>query len=778
MKKRAISFIIAASLVAVTACTQASETSADITSMPDAKMIYEGQEIEFDTAPVNIDGTILVPMRAVFEALGAKVKWDGETQSVEAKKKSKTYNLTLGSTEITESKNGEVTESVTAEQAPQLVNDSTMIPLRALGELFGLEVEWDGETQTVTLTEPVEENSEGWKNNTGAIDLDSMSVTGNGISVDGNVISITSGGDFTVEGSCEDGQIVVDTDEKVKLRLNGMSLTNSSGAPIYVKSADKFYITIEDGTENTLTDGGEYTEELEVNACLYSEDNIEIKGGGTLNINGNVHHGISAKDSLEIEDGIINITSAGDGIRVNDTAEISGGEINIVSEADGIQAEEILDITGGTINIECNGEVTVTTEYEFGGRGMDGSQQQSAAYVNDEDDSDDVSSKGLKAGWMMDISGGSITVSSNDTCIKCDSELNITGGELELYSESKKGIKGMEDVNIDDGVINITKSSEGIEAKRILTINGGDIDIISTDDGLNAGGAGQGTMGGGMGGGRMQPGNTDGTQPEDGQEAVGEVQKGGGRGMQPGNIDGTQPEGERETAGEGQMGMPPQDGIQPDADGTQPEGAAGETRPAMGGGMGGQRGSTEISTEHHIAINGGDIYINAEGDGIDSNGSIVISGGNIVIDGPSMSGDSALDHDGLFEINGGVLIGVGSSGMIETPSETSQQNVISAYMQSNVPAGTVITVKDESGNEIMSYTVSKQAGHLMFSSGELETGKTYYVYAGDEEQGNAVIESSLTTIGSRMSGGFGGMGGGMRGGRGMQPDAAAESTQQ
>lgn len=727
MKKRAISLIIAASLVAVTACTQASETSADVTSMPDAKIIYEGQEIEFDTAPVNIDGTILVPMRAVFEALGAKVKWDGETQSVEAKKKSKTYNLTLGSTEITESKNDEVRESVTAEQAPQLVNDSTMIPLRALGELFGLEVEWDGETQTVTLTEPADESSDEWKNNTGTIELDSMSVTGNGISVDGNVIIITSGGDFTVEGSSEDGQIVVNTDEKVKLRLNGMSLTNSSGAPIYVKSADKFYITIEDGTENTLTDGGEYTEELEVNACLYSEDNIEIKGGGILNINGNVHHGISAKDSLEIENGIINIASAGDGIRVNDTAEISGGEINIVSEADGIQAEEILDITGGKINIKCNGEVTVTAEYEFGGRGMDGSQQQSAAYVNDEEDSEDISSKGLKAGWMMDISGGNIAVSSNDTCIKCDSELNITGGELELYSESKKGIKGMEDVNINDGVINITKSSEGIESKRILTINGGDIDIIATDDGFNAGGTGQGPMGGGMGGGRMQPGNMDGTAlaGEQGTE------QGNGRGMQP----------------------------------------------DRGGAGGGRPGSTEISTEHHIAINGGEIYINAEGDGIDSNGSIVISGGNIVIDGPSMSGDSALDHDGLFEINGGVLIGVGSSGMVETPSETSQQNVISAYMQSNIPAGTEITVKDGSGNEIMSYTVSKQTGHLMFSSGELETGQTYYVYAGDEEQGNVVIESSLTTIGSRMSGGFGGMGG-QRGGRGMQPDAAAESARQ
>lgn len=748
MKKSAICLMITASLIAMTACTQASETEKEIISMPDAKIIYEGQEIEFDTAPVNIDGTILVPMRAVFEALGAKVKWDGDTQSVEAKKKSKTYNLTLGNPEITESKNGEVNESVTAEQAPQLVNDSTMIPLRAVGELFGLEVEWNGDTQTVTLTEPDEEGSDDWKNNTGKIDLNSMEVTGDGVSVNGSVISITSGGDFTVEGSCENGQIVVDTTEKVKLRLNGMSLTNSSGAPIYVKSADKFYITIEDGTENTISDGGEYTEDLEINACLYSEDNIEIKGGGILNINGNVHHGISAKDSLEIEDGVINIVSAGDGIRVNDTAEISGGEINIVSEADGIQAEEILDITGGTINIDCNGEVTVTTVNEFGGRGMGGSQQQSASYVTDDEDSEDISSKGLKAGWMMDISGGSITINSNDTCIKCDSELNITGGETELYSESKKGIKGMEDVNIDGGIINIAKSSEGIESKRILTINGGDIDIIATDDGLNAGGAGQDMMGGGRG---TRPGN--GTPPEDGTPPEG---------------GGTAPDGTAERPETGGRGMPPEDGTPPENSGEMPD------RP--GGGFGGNQGSSEISTEHHIAINGGDIYINAEGDGIDSNASLVISGGKTVIEGAASSGDSALDHDGLFEVNGGTLIAVGSAAMIENPAESSKQNVISAYMQSSVPAGTEITLRDESGNNIMSYTVSKQIGHLMFSSDELETGKTYYIYAGDEEQGSGVIEGSLTIIGSRASGGFGAGMGGMKGGRGMQPDTADDKS--
>ncbi|MGN0183250.1 MAG: carbohydrate-binding domain-containing protein [Candidatus Ornithomonoglobus sp.] len=744
MKKYVICILAAAMLISGTGCGAQAENVG--TQASGASIIYDGVPLEFDVAPVNENGTILVPMRAVFEALGAKVKWDAQTQSVTARKSSKTYSMTLGEKTITVSKNDEVTDTTTANEAMQLIDDRTMLPLRALGELFGLEVDWNDETKTVTLTTPEEKSDDSWKENVGTVDLSAMNASGSGVSISGKTVVITEGGDFTITGANTDAQIVVDTDAKVRLRLNGINLTNTDGAPIYVKSADKCYITLEDGTENTITDGGEYTSELAVNGCIYSADNLEIKGKGTLNINANVHHGIAAKDNLEIVNGTINITSQGDGIYVNDTAEISGGTVNITSAHDGIQSGSILDITDGIINISCTGEIAATGY----GSGMGGArgQQQTAVSEPEADETESESSKGLKAGWMMDISGGEITVHSNDTCVKCDSELNISGGALTLTSEVKKGIKSMEDVNISGGTIDIKKSTEGIETKRIMTINGGDISIISSDDGLNAGGIG---AGGGFGGGMRQDG--EGMAPPERQEgAEGEMPQ------KPWNMT----EGEEQTGGmrgqKGGRGMN-EDG-EPMMLPERPEGDESMTASQMGGrgGMTGGRGeSAAVSEEHHIQISGGNIYIHAGGDGIDSNGSLIIDGGSVTVEGSTTNGNTALDHDGLFRINGGTVIAVGSAGMIENPSESSEQNVLSAYI--NAGADQTVTIKDTRGLQVCSYTVTSAVGHIMFSSSDIAQGDTYTVYVDGTEQSSGTVESALTQIGTPSAGSRGGMGG-------------------
>ncbi|MDO5765635.1 MAG: carbohydrate-binding domain-containing protein, partial [Elusimicrobiales bacterium] len=504
---------------------------------------------------------------------------------------------------------------------------------------------------------------------------------------------------------------------------------------IYVSEADKVYITLEDGTNNRLSDGGEYSESAETNACIHSKTDLEIDGNGSLTVNGNVHNGISAKDDFEISGGAVNITAVNDGIHVNDTAEVNGGSVSITAGGDGIQSESILDITDGSISVECTGEVTVTDTPMFGMGGRAGritSEPEPTGEPADED-TEDTSSKGIKAGWMLDISGGEVTINSNDTCVKCDSELNISGGTLTLTSDKKKGIKGMEDVNISGGKIDIKKSTEGIETKRIMTISGGDIDVIASDDGFNAGGDGMGFGGG------MQPPE----RPEDG--------------IRPGAMEGEQGL---------QMPESPEGGIRPEPMEGEPdrqplERPADEAGMMHRGGMGGRAEATEVSAEHHIEISGGDIYINAQGDGIDSNGSLIISGGSVIVDGPEMGGDSALDHDGLFEINGGTVIAVSSAGMIENPSEASAQNVISAYI--TAANGSEITIKSSSGQEVCSYKVNKNAGHIMFSSAELAAGEAYTVYVDGTEAVSGEIQSALTVMGS-AAGGFGGRGGqgGMR----------------
>lgn len=211
------------------------------------------------------------------------------------------------------------------------------------------------------------DREDGYKNNVGTINLDSLSVTGGGIEVQENTIIISKGGDFTVTGSLDDGMIRINTDGKVKLRLSGMSLTNTQGPAIYFENAEKGFITITEDTENYIKDGGNYSAE-DADAALFSNDDLEIKGAGTLTIEGNYKHGIASDDDLSIENGTIIITSAEHGIKANDKVTISGGNIDITAKTGkGIKAGEELVIDGGAINIvsleseglESKGTITI-----------------------------------------------------------------------------------------------------------------------------------------------------------------------------------------------------------------------------------------------------------------------------------------------------------------------------------------------------------------------------------------------------------------------------------
>ena len=161
--------------------------------------------------------------------------------------------------------------------------------------------------------------------------------------------------------------------------------------------------------------------------------------------------------------------------------------------------------------------------------------------------------------------------------------------------------------------------------------------------------------------------------------------------------------------------------------------------------------------------------MNSQGDGIDSNGSLIINGGYVAVDGPTSSGNGTIDHDGLCQVNGGTLIAIGAAGMVETPASSSAQNTISAYISAS--AGDTVTVKDSEGNELLSYTAKKNAGHIMYSSDSIKTGAIYTVYVNGTEQGSGTISAAVTTIGTQTQGmgGFGGMRGNMQ--RGI---AAAE----
>ncbi|MBN1266423.1 MAG: carbohydrate-binding domain-containing protein [Anaerolineales bacterium] len=341
---------------------------------------------------------------------------------------------------------------------------------------------------------------------------DSIDAAGAGVEVNGSSATITAAGSYKISGILNDGQIVVDTQdsENVVLLLAGVDIHNESSASIYVANAEKVIITLSDGTQNNISDGGRYTnldESGEPNAAIFSHDDLTINGDGALTVTANYNNGIVSKDDLKITGGIITVTAVNDGIKGKDSLSIldgtltviagadgleatnadesgkgfiliEGGTLNITAALDGIHAETILQINGGTVDITTGGG-TVNNSTDgggiWGGRGTEGNTDKPAE-----------SAKGLKAGLAMTISGGIFTINSADDSLHSNGTITIYGGEITL-SSGDDGMHADSALTINAGTITITQSYEGLES-AVITINNGDVHVMASDDGINAGG--------------------------------------------------------------------------------------------------------------------------------------------------------------------------------------------------------------------------------------------------------------------------------------------------
>ena len=762
--KKILSVILCLSLAASLLIGATSVSADEIT------VELDGNPIEFDVKPEIIDGRTMVPLRKIFEEIGALVKWDNDTQTVSARKNKKTITLSIDSADLqidkgdTDEEGNPIYETVTLEVPAQIVSGRTLVPARAISESFGLNVDWDEDNRKVTITSETDED-DSWKENVGSINLDSMTYEGEGVEITETQIKITQGGDFAVGGTLSDGNITISTKEKVKIRLSGAKITSSENPCIFVEDADKVYITLTDGTENHLI------AENSDDGAIYSKENLEIKGDGSLDIESSAGHGIKASDNLNIENGVISINATSDGIHINDTFKMTGGTVNITSVNDGIDCESIVNISGGTINIETNGtpientQTTTETTEEAPRRGM---------WEMDEADVEfEKSTKGINAEWMMVISGGEIIVNSASHAIHCQDEIEITGGKFTLSSKYDKGISAHGNLTVSgaDTVIDVAKSTEGIESKNVMTINDGVISVVSTDDALNATGGNSGMMqGGGM---RENMGEIQ--RPENVTDANGTEMPMGNKGnrgnrqlqMQAGEIpeganipmngeippmfeNGEFPmRGERPAIPEGQM-----------PDGNMPQ------RPQMDGNMGmpgGAMGGMGRNMKNCLIINGGYLELCGSDDCIDANGNIVINAGTIKATNPTgtFSGNfGVVDSDGQTTIseNADIILASGSG------SERNlklTQNTIIVYCENQHTAKEQIIVSDDDGNVIYEYAPEGNFKAVLIASNNIKTGEKYTIKIGDETF-EAEITGQSTVIGTQSSTGGMGFGRGQR----------------
>jgi hypothetical protein len=197
----------------------------------------------------------------------------------------------------------------------------------------------------------------------------SIEVAGNGAAAEGSTLTINEEGVYIISGTLNDGQIIIDAnadEAKVQLVLNGVTIQCSNNAPIYVKNADKVFITLAENSKNTLTDGTEYvqTDDNTVDGVIFSTADLTLNGNGTLNITGNYKHGIVSKDDLVITSGTYHITAAKDALNGKDSVKIKDGTLTLsAAEGNGIQSKNGDDTTKGYVYI-AGGTITVTNSQE------------------------------------------------------------------------------------------------------------------------------------------------------------------------------------------------------------------------------------------------------------------------------------------------------------------------------------------------------------------------------------------------------------------------------
>lgn len=564
------------------------------------------------------------------------------------------------------------------------------------------------------------------------------------LTISGANVTITASSEISVSGESTSGQLAVNVDKtaepegKVVLNLEGLTLSNSSAAPIYVEAiGDEVQISAKNGTTNTISDGTSHTDTYvdsdgntnTVNGAIFSRDDLKLKGKGTLIVNGNTEDGIVCKNDLKIWNGNITVNAADDGIRGNDSVRIgdpdaadysslsvtvntnngssggdgiktnsdedgkgyvtiNGGTVNIDSYADGIQAEQTFTMNGGELNITTYQGSNFTGSASGGwGGGMGGNDGNS--------NKTDISAKGIKAVGVYDeagttwqsggdliVNGGTITIDSSDDSLHCGGDMQLLGGSMTLataddgaHSDHALTI-GSTGGDYDAPYVNITKSYEGIEGVDI-TQNSGTVMVTSSDDGYNAAG-------------------------------------------------GADSSGNNNSGGWGQ------------------------------GSWGGPGGGSSSDGSQTMTFNGGYAYVNAAGDGLDSNGNIYFNGGYVFVsqtgggNGPLDCGDS----NNSITYSGGTVIAAGSSDMFETPSSYSFLSTTS------VSAGQTITFTDASGNVLATFTLPNGSAEMVMCSQESSvtcytggtlSGTTYFAsqdstnrcgYGGTISGGTAVSASS------------------------------------
>lgn len=658
------------------------------------------------------------------------------------------------------------------------------------------------------------------------------STDGSTITQNDSIYTITQAGEYTVTGLLSEGQIVVNADDNAEITivLNGTSITCSNGSPIYINNADNVKIKSEENTYNCIVDAraeaddnSDNSSSENGNAAIYAACDLKLVGKGALSVTGNYNNGIQSKDDISIknvtikvnavnnaikgndevaiESGeIIAISRKGDGIKTSNSSLstkgkqkgnviISGGNIDIYAACDGIDAAYGVDVSGdGNLNIytdtysdyseavaadnsgssaSSSGSSISTPDSSASNPGSSASNpDSSASNPSSSNQNQGSSSKSSSNATIMTYTTTANTDNQNNSSVGTPPDMNNAqnngnkGNPPDMNnSSSNPGMKGnfgggnraangMPGNNSSGNSSKKSYSTKGIKAESEINISGAAINISSTDDGIHA--------------------NSDSGVLETGEDGKGIISISGGTITISTGDDGIHADKELNIT-DGYINVL-----------TSYEGLEAITINISGGqsfvyaaddGINACTG--DGSSTPLINITGGYVDVttgSGDTDGIDSNGSYTQSGGMVFVKGGSSSGQvsGSIDVDGNITITGGTCVALG--GICETPV-----NSVNAYVFSSVSfnAGSY-SVKDSSGNEIISFTLNNSYSNGWICASALTTNTEYTLYF--DGSSLAGWTQSAGTMGASNAGGFGsnpggfnggGRGGNMNGGRNM-----------
>lgn len=521
-----------------------------------------------------------------------------------------------------------------------------------------------------------------------------------------DILTIQKEGIYELSGLLN-GAVVINSDiQNTKIILNNASIftteTQNVAAITFEKTSALRVLTIKDSSINVLKDSiGDDANGK--NAIINSKaSSLTINGKGILNLesNGIKTTAIKTKNTLNIYDSTININTSNNGIKADERIYLKNASINIKNAKDGIKTD-----------------IEASTEEE----GNEYTSNPYCGYIHIENTNLDINSSddGVSANSLLYIKNSNdnlikivtnngapatVTEQSSDTC---DGKALKAGGIKLVVNEVETDLPSQCEDNyrliIDGGNFEINSNDDAITSKGNLTINDGNFNIATGDDAIHAEYLT-----------KIINGNIKITKSYEGIEGASVEIYGGTIDL-----------------------IATDDGI--------------------------NAANKDLKNwQNNIYIGGGDILVNAQGDGVDSNGTIDFSGGKTIIYGPTANDNGSLDADNGILVKGGILFAFGSSGMVETPSSNSTQACIVYNANKTISANTKFSMKDSENNTLYELTPTKQYQSIVISTPDLVNNKSFTITVGNTNN-TITISGILNKIGKTFGpgSGGGGHGGGM-----------------